>query len=367
MRNNIITVLIFVLAFVASISVFGYEVQLQDKWLIYHEKARIYRPLLADDHDFQTITAFVPKKWSNYYLLFESREGLCLYVNDKFHAYYSDEGKSISISLRELFTSYHEDSLKITFYHQHGNLPILSKLSDVSTSVFLQKTNANKQHTLLKRYYNKYYDSWLICLFISFAMFLYLKLSYKVAFKDFYTRLFSKDINYNLPNTLLLLLLIATSWNLALQGYFLESSTVLNYHFYDQENSYVLDWSSIFNWFVLFFAYILIKIAIIFIVNLVLGLNLKQIHYYEMFRSLFSLSIIGIAYLFFTNLFYVSKNYIVFFLENVPLISFVYITLIVLMQLNKLRYFKLLYLFLYICTTELIPFFIFNKIIYSNI
>lgn len=366
MRNNIIKVFIFIVAFIVSISVFGYEIQLQDKWLIYQKKENIYKPLLAVDRDFQTITTFVSKKWSNYYLLFESREGLCLYVNDKFHAYYSNEGKSISVSLRELFAFYHEDSLKITFYHQHGDLPILSKLSDVSTNIFSQKAIANKQHTLLKRYYNEYYDSWLICLLISFGMFLYFRLSYKTAFKDFYTKLLSKDINYTLPNTLLLLLLVATSWNLALQSYFLESFTVLNYHFYGREDSSALNWNSIFNWVILFFAYILIKIVIISIVNLVLDLKLKQIHYYEMFRGLFSLSIIGVAYLFFTSLFYVSKNYIVFFLENIPLISFIYITLIVLMQLSKLRYFKLLYLFLYICTTELIPFFIFNKIIDSN-
>jgi hypothetical protein len=337
-------------------------------WLVFNDKYNAYVPYLDSSRDSRTISAKADlEKFRDYSLNFIAYPGLSLFINNKL--YYTNPGSKVSFVRFALNTIPAEEFKTedlITFYNAGKGLPLrccyigqnanLAKSSDQSVNAF---------SGILKRKIPG--DNIFIVLFlIIFFLFGLVKSKYPKRFREFYnfSRVFpssSPEDKFNLEihsiPSILFILINACSWCLLLGAVAGERYTLFNLPYASLGGVLVVSGLTI-GVYCIKYVYLRLLASIF---------NLRQIisiQFFELVKISLKLNLLCVPLA--VILFY-SRSEILEIAYKYFLYSLILCGLIVLVRISFLIFkysgFRNIYLFSYLCTTEILPLIIIIKVI----
>jgi len=346
-------------------------IELTEDWLYYDHKFESYFPYTNYEVKVNTISQLIDlDKFKPYNLNFTATPGLTLFVNEKL--FYKNNGKEIQnvrLKIEEINYLQNGDKELITFHHPKGDLPLELFFIGHSVSPSLHTNLLSQSIQMIPRDIASRQEVFIISFLLILVILAILRNRYPKKFYEFshFNNIIpsmDEDVIYDLSSVPVLLFVLINS---------LCSSLIL-FLIYDQFKLYTLDFLNIFYdrpvlgillvsigfFFIFIIKYIYLKIAG-WIFNLS---EMVKVQFFELMKVSFKINLfLAVLTIIFycSSYFQVQLNYDYFFYFTI--ISL----LIVLMRVGylafKLSGFRNIYLFSYLCTTEILPLVIIIKLI----
>lgn len=372
---------IFIILLSASSIVRGEEIidtldntkvtELTEDWLYYDEKFNSYFPYINYEVKGNSISQLIDlDKYKPYNLNFTAAPGLSLFINEKlFYKNNTSETKNIRLKIGEINYFQKGDKELITFYHPQGELPLNVFFIGHSVNANLPINLLNQSIQMVPREIASRKDVFIISFLLILVILAILRNRYPKKYHEFshFNNIIpsmDEDVTYDLSSVPVLLFVMINSL----------CSALILFLIYDQFELYTLDFLNIFYdrpvlgvllvsigfFFIFIIKYIYLKIAG-WIFNLS---EMVKVQFFELMKVSFKINLfLAVLTIIFycSSYFQVQLNYDYFFYFTI--ISL----LIVLMRVGylafKLSGFRNIYLFSYLCTTEILPLVIIIKMI----
>ena len=349
------------------------KADLREDWLIYNNRYDTYAPFVGNTSPSTSSFSFILNKTSvnNSKLIFCFQKESSLFIEQQIVAFY-DEAKCNKFDLDSLFDRYRRDDLFVTVYNKSLDLNKFQTLlasknagGDQSANLTIGKISS-RNDSLFKNFYL------LALLFFLILLSAVYNLNPR-NFKEFYSlsKVFSIKLRYdnistlkifNWPNILIvfihcLLVSLILMVVISLLG---EPIPFLKINM-DSLGAGISRWISL-----AFFVLLLLLGKFLLIKLLSAMMNLKeldQIHFFEFVRISIFIYSVGLVFMAILLLAFYSPSadHFIWVIYLVALLSVVRIVLLYLKFL-RLSTFRNLYLFSYLCTTEILPLIIGFKI-----
>lgn len=347
---------------------------LSNRWLVFDNKYDDFVPYYYKGYPSTTnISAWTDAKSEKYLLQFPTYPQLCVFVNNKLYYQFNKKGIAC-INLAQLANTEATRKLFITFYHPKGLLPfnkawlvndkvIMPFDTDNGLAKPIFKTNAAMvlPNFLLD-------DGAIIFIVILVALYIALKNFNPSQFYPIFqlTNYFSSEIEiygsstHRINNSFTLILLFVNVLGISFMTWLAAEQTLLPQMF--QGLPYVQELGIgrlilLINFVLIGLGYIIVKFALINGTTALFSLNkLSSVHLYELLRFTTWLGIgaliLGLL-TFGAGLF--SVNQFIFMIEILILMLFILRGVKVAILLSEWGSFQRIYLFSYLCATEILP------------
>lgn len=338
---------------------------LDDDWLVYSKKYEAYVPFTTSSKD--KVTAINQKldlkKYKNYNLNFIAAPELALFINKKLvFKNTSKQAKYMQINISEIIDEKNIHHELLTFYNENYNLPLDHVFIGFEKEILNKPVGNNI--VVLKRII-KETDVYILCYLLILSLLAILKTRYPRRFSEFFS------FNYMLPNnasddlvikslsTPGLLFILINSFAIALI-YLLTNHFLTNSGF---SPTYVsLSYFLKLAFFVILF--FTAKFVFMKIIGWIYNIEaIVKIQFFELVKVLLNFNILIVSLL------VISLSFPFFehrFSSSIFIYLVLFVFLIVVLRnsflIFKLSGFRNLYLFSYLCTTEILPFVIMIKI-----
>jgi hypothetical protein len=344
---------------------------LKDDWMYFNNEYNTFFPLLSNEkRKLSSVSQLVDlKKYSLYKLNFEACPGLSFYVNNKLvYNNSSAQTREVSIGIDSLPKSTGNEKDLLSFYNPSGKLPInhtfIGTISKVGT-----ETNLEKGMTLHPRNIDSSHSYFIIFFLIIITGIAVLKNRYPKKFYELFH--FSnlipemdENVVWDLSSFPILLFIVINSLCVALILFVINNQFGLN----STHLLNILDMKSVVGILMVTGAFFLIYLIKYFQLKVAGWIfNLKEIVKIQFFE-LMKVSLKINMFLTVLILIFYSSGY---FKLKIGFDYFIYFTifslLIVLFRVGYLTFtltgFRNIYLFSYLCTTEIVPLVILVKLI----
>ncbi len=340
---------------------------LKNEWLVYNQKHDIYVPFIENTgQSTNSFAFFIKKNESNgEHLHCCVQAGTSFFIEEKIIAFY-DTKKCFKLNVDSLFKAYHKKNLYISVYNESLRLDEFETYI-VSHQKKRQTAVENTENTLIQREANDIKNFYIIA-FLLFASLL--GVAYNTnpkSFKEYYgiNKTFSfklrQDDNIKLSLfdrfTLAILFLHSTFIAFVLVVIFktqndaLGNLITLKYHGLTLA---LYDWLKLS---IIVFFFLLLKFLLIQAVSKLMRFaEIEKIHFFEFLRLsifIYSLALISVLAVMFSSYNPVVGNYnwVLYLVGGLSIFRVIFLYL----KFLRMVTFKNLYLFLYLCATEIFP------------
>ncbi|HEX8545999.1 MAG TPA: DUF4271 domain-containing protein [Cytophagaceae bacterium] len=338
---------------------------LDNDWLVFSRKYEAYVPYTTTVNDkITSITQKVDlKKYKNYNLNFIAAPELALFINQKLvFKNTTKQVKYIQIKISDIINEEIVHKELITFYNESQKLPYQNVFIGFEKPV-IKKASGNNIFILKREISER--DLYIICYLIILSLLAILKTRYPRRFSQFFS------LNYMLPNNASDDLVIKSVSTPGLLFILINSFAValiylLTNHFLTDSNlqSSALTFGYFFKLALMVILFFTAKFIFMKLIGWIYNIEeIVKIQFFELIKVLLnfnilivSLLIVSLSFPFFEHKFASSIFiYLIFFV-------FLIVVLRNSLLIFKLSGFRNLYLFSYLCTTEILPFVIMIKI-----
>lgn len=352
---------------------------LANDWQVYDEKYQSYVPYIAERHKTpKTISVWLDlEKYKNYQLILAVQKESYLFINQNLCEYYKKDSWKV-INMDSLRKQYKKDKIFLTLYDEKQQLPLKSIFIGLLLDEVVKNNKESVQNkTQLDRTpLIKKPKDFVIIIFLSLISFFAFLWNYNnKALLSFYSlrsslsSLSRKDnllISKPLTGINLLFLVFhafCLSYFYVLSSFSLDYTTPQTIPVAPVTSQLLLSFSLYFS---IYLGLLLLKLAGVFFFGILLGIEKEtsQVHFFEYIRlsmNFYTAAIIFPVFIFVSEEYFLSSFFeyfkyviLIFHCLQVALVSFF---------VSKQVQYKNLYLFYYLCSTELTPLFIGIKIL----
>lgn len=352
---------------------------LEDQWLIYNAGYKGYIPYFSKEHGVQpTLSLYINlKKYSHYSLLLQTKQPTHLFIQSQLCRILPAQNKTI-LNIDSLQKQYKLSSLLITLYNPDGySEPPIAQIiytnevkSDIKLDTEDNSLSATTKNSLQPRLrdLSEFPDFITVGLVFLLAFYTFLLNYHPKAFQrnfSFYD-IFSVDTREDATliakplSQINILFILAHSMSLTL--FYMIAQRYSESFFVNVLPMQLSDsFSSLFGYFAictgLIWILLICKYFFVYAVGVVFGINnVASVHYYEylLFSRIFFLVVVPLQFILMLSF----PQWLIGLLKIVVVGLFIFNVIRVITissVLNKITSFRNLYLFSYLCATELIP------------
>jgi hypothetical protein len=167
---------------------------LSDNWLVYDENYNAYFPLLNKTINLTSVSQLVDlDRYRSYNLNFKSSPGLSVFLENKLiHANYSKEIEWVSLQINELLNNTTHEKEFLTLFNNEGQFPLDIFYIGFNSAITLNKTSLTVSEEIKIREVESQQELYLILFLLILFAIVILKTRYPGKFREFFG--FSKVI-----------------------------------------------------------------------------------------------------------------------------------------------------------------------------
>ncbi|MBX9853771.1 MAG: DUF4271 domain-containing protein [Cytophagaceae bacterium] len=345
---------------------------LSSEWLVYNKEYKTYFPYFKNsDENAKSLSILIDlNKYQYYNLNFKAAPGLSFFVDQKiFYKNTSDNIANVTLNIKKLIASdFSGGKQVITFYHSKGQLPVENIFVGINATRTVN-TAAGNFAVILPRYLDGGKSLFVIYFILILSLFAFIKNRYPKKFYEFsgFSNIIpalEENIVFDFLSIPIILFVFINTLAASLILFLIKdnkppSESVFLNIFYEKPVIGILIMTGF------FFLIFILKYIYLKFIGWIYNINdFVKVQFFELLRVTLKLNLLLLALA-------LIMNFSGYFDYNLDLNWFIYVLLlaltIVLLRVGYLTFrlsgFRNVYLFSYLCTTEILPLIIIVKLI----